>query len=93
MVRAVAGKNFVELPEAEVCCGSADSYNLTEPEMAERLRRRKIQNILQTGTQIVVTSNPGCILQIRAGLEKAGAKQIQVLYIADYLLAAVGSHG
>ena len=91
LVRAVAGKNFVELPEADVCCGSAGSYNLTEPEMAERLQRRKIQKILQTGAQIVVTSNPGCILQIRAGLEKAGAKEIQVLHIADYLLAAVGS--
>ncbi|HYV28986.1 MAG TPA: (Fe-S)-binding protein [Candidatus Eisenbacteria bacterium] len=88
LVRAVAGKHYVELAEADVCCGSAGSYNLTEPEMAERLQQRKIQNILQTGAQIVVTSNPGCILQIRAGLEKAGASQIQVLHIADYLLAA-----
>jgi len=88
LVRAVAGSNFVELPESDVCCGSAGSYNLTEPEMAERLRRRKVENILQTGAQIVVTTNPGCILQIRAGLKKAGAN-IAVLHIADFLARAL----
>jgi glycolate oxidase iron-sulfur subunit len=80
--------NFVELPEAEVCCGSAGSYNLTEPEMAERLQRRKVQNILQSGAQIVVTTNPGCLLQIQAGLKKAGAEHIQVLHVADFLRQA-----
>jgi len=85
LVRAVAGASFVELPESDVCCGSAGSYNLTEPEMAERLQRRKTENILKTGAQIVVTTNPGCLLQIRAGLRKAGAGYIEVLHIADYL--------
>lgn len=85
LVKAVAGENFVDLPESDVCCGSAGSYNLTEPEMAERLQQRKIQNILRTGAQVVVTSNPGCILQIEAGLKKAGA-QIRVQHIADFLV-------
>jgi glycolate oxidase iron-sulfur subunit len=85
LVRAVAGSNYIELPEAEVCCGSAGSYNLTEPEMAERLQQRKIRHILSTGAQVVVTSNPGCILQIQAGLKKAGADQVQVVHIADFL--------
>ena len=85
LVRAAAGEHFVELPESDVCCGSAGSYNLTEPEMAERLQKRKIENILQTGAQIVVSTNPGCLLQIRAGLRKAGAPHIEVLHIADFL--------
>lgn len=85
LVKAVAGAAFRELPEAEVCCGSAGSYNLTEPAMADRLQERKIANILRTGAAIVVTTNPGCILQIEAGLKKAGQGQIQVLHIADYL--------
>jgi len=80
----------VELPESDVCCGSAGSYNLTEPEMAARLQRRKTQNILQTGAEVVVTTNPGCILQLRAGLRKAGATQIQVVHIADFLDCALG---
>ena len=85
LVRAVAGHAFIELPEADVCCGSAGSYNLTEPELAGRLQRRKIENILRTGAKTVITTNPGCILQIRAGLKKAGAEHIQVLHLADFL--------
>ncbi|MEW6306953.1 MAG: (Fe-S)-binding protein [Verrucomicrobiota bacterium] len=85
LLRAVVGNRLVDLPESDVCCGSAGSYNLTEPEMAERLQKRKIDNILKTGAQIVVTTNPGCILQIRAGLDKAGAGHIRVLHIADFL--------
>jgi glycolate oxidase iron-sulfur subunit len=85
LVKAVAGENLVELPESEVCCGSAGSYNLTEPEMAERLQLRKVENILRSGAEVVVTTNPGCILQIRAGLKKAGAEYIEVIHIADFL--------
>jgi glycolate oxidase iron-sulfur subunit len=88
LVKAVAGKNFVDLPEADVCCGSAGTYNLTETEMAGRLQRRKTENILKTRADLVITSNPGCLLQIRAGLEKAGSRA-QVMHIADYLAQAI----
>ena len=84
LVKAIAGKNYVELPEADVCCGSAGTYNLTEPEMAERLQERKIKNIIATGASIVVTSNPGCLLQIQAGLRKANAN-IEAIHIAEFL--------
>ena len=85
LVKAVSGANYVELPESDVCCGSAGSYNLIEPEMAERLQRRKTENILKTGASVVVTTNPGCLLQIRAGLDKAGAAHVEAIHIADYL--------
>jgi glycolate oxidase iron-sulfur subunit len=85
LVKAVAGEAYVELPEAEICCGSAGSYNLTEPEMAARLQRRKIENILKSGAQTVVTTNPGCLLQMVAGLKQAGAGPVRVMHIADYL--------
>ena len=88
LIRRVAGTHFVELPESDVCCGSAGSYNLTEPAMAERLQKRKIENILKTGATVVVTTNPGCLLQIRAGLQKAGANHVRCLHIADYLASA-----
>lgn len=84
LVKAVAGKNFVELPESDVCCGSAGTYNLTEPEMADQLQHRKTENILRTQADLVVTTNPGCLLQMRAGLKKAGSKT-RVVHIADYL--------
>lgn len=91
LVKSVAGEGFTELPESDVCCGSAGSYNLTEPEMAGRLQRRKVENILKTGAKLVVTTNPGCMLQIRAGLRKAGATDVRVLHIADYLVESPGT--
>lgn len=89
LVKAVAGTNYVELPESDLCCGSAGTYNLTEPEMAGRLQARKTRNIQSTGALTVVTSNPGCMLQIRAGLEKAGAGRVRVMHIADFLAEAL----
>jgi glycolate oxidase iron-sulfur subunit len=85
LVKAVAGHQLVEMPEADVCCGSAGSYNLLEPAMAERLQQRKVENILRSGAQIVVSTNPGCLMQIRAGLDRAGAHHIETLHIADFL--------
>jgi glycolate dehydrogenase iron-sulfur subunit len=85
LIRARAGSCFVELAESDVCCGSAGSYNLTEPEMAERLRDRKIRNILRSGARTVVTTNPGCLLQIQAGLRQAGAGHVRAVHLADFL--------
>ena len=84
LVQAIAGPGFTELPESDVCCGSAGSYNLTEPEMAERLQQRKIGHIKSTQATTVVTTNPGCLLQIQAGL-KASGQNVRALHIADYL--------
>jgi glycolate oxidase iron-sulfur subunit len=85
LVRARAGGEFVELVESDLCCGSAGSYNLTEPEMAKKLKSRKVQNILESGADVVVTTNPGCLLQIQSGLKKAGANHVRAVHIADYL--------
>ena len=52
------------LPDSEACCGAAGSYNLTQPEMAEQVGRRKARNILDTGAAAVLTGNVGCLLQI-----------------------------
>lgn len=88
LVRGVAGTRFIEMPESDLCCGSAGTYNLTEPEMAARLQERKIQNILNSGATTVVTSNPGCLIQIQAGLAKAGATHVRAVHLADYLAEA-----
>ena len=55
-----------------MCCGAAGTYNLTEPEMSDRLSRRKMENILSTGAQIVLTANAGCLLQIQHEVRQAG---------------------
>ena len=72
LVASIPGVDLVELGEADVCCGSAGSYNLTEPAMARRLRERKIDHIAASGAACVAVANPGCALQIRAGLAARG---------------------
>ena len=61
---------LVPLAESEICCGAAGSYNLTQPEMADRLGRRKAEQILATGADAVFTANVGCLIQIGRHLRK-----------------------
>ena len=89
LLAQVPGLRVVELPEADWCCGSAGIYNLTQPEMADRLLRRKVANVARTGAQAVVTANPGCILQIQAGLRTRGL-ELPVLHLVEVLDRAGG---
>ena len=79
----------VDLPESDWCCGSAGIYNLTQPEMAGRLLRRKVRHVTSTGAAAVVTANPGCILQIQQGLREAGST-VKVLHLVELLDRAYG---
>jgi glycolate oxidase iron-sulfur subunit len=87
ILRAIPGVKLVELGESDLCCGSAGSYNLTEPEMAHELARRKADNIAATGAAYVVLGNPGCELQIAAELRQRGSS-IRVMHLADFLALA-----
>jgi glycolate oxidase iron-sulfur subunit len=69
---AIPGLKRVELPEATWCCGSAGIYNITQPEMSHTLLRRKLGNIAKTGAKIVASANPGCSVQLEAGVREAG---------------------
>jgi glycolate oxidase iron-sulfur subunit len=71
LLEMIPGLELVPLAETEICCGAAGSYNLTEPEMAERLGRRKEANILATGARAVFSGNVGCLLQIGRYLRRA----------------------
>ena len=89
LLAQIPGLRLVELPESDWCCGSAGIYNLTQPEMATRLLHRKVGHVLETSAEAVVTANPGCILQIQAGL---GAHQspVRVLHLVEILDRAYG---
>lgn len=89
LLRSIPGVEIVEMEESDHCCGSAGTYNLTEPEMAQRLLRRKVANIRNTGAAIVSAANPGCILQIQAGLRAAGLA-IEVIHPVELLDRAYG---
>ena len=84
LLHQIPGLTVKELHEADWCCGSAGTYNLTQPEMAGQLQRRKIENIRATGAETVITANPGCIIQIQQGLA-GGARPIRVLHIVELL--------
>jgi glycolate oxidase iron-sulfur subunit len=91
LLRSLPGVNLVELAESDLCCGSAGSYNLTERAMARELARRKVDNIIATGAQYVVLSNPGCQFQIAAELKRRGSS-IRVIHIADFLALAASNN-
>jgi len=71
VLAAIPGLKLVELPESTWCCGSAGIYNITQPEMSQKLLGRKISNIEKTGTAVVASANPGCSIQLQAGLGQA----------------------
>src|SRR5206468_2373050 len=64
LLSLVPGLDLRDIAEADLCCGAAGTYNLTQPEMSQRLARRKLDNILHTGARAVLTANAGCLLQV-----------------------------
>ena len=84
LLALIPGLHLIEMAESSVCCGSAGIYNLTQPEMAARLGNRKIENLRATGAHIVATANPGCALQLEAGLKRAGL-DVRVRHIVEIL--------
>jgi glycolate oxidase iron-sulfur subunit len=88
LLERIPGLTLVPLSESEICCGSAGIYNITQPDMAERLQRRKLENIRATGASIVATGNPGCLAWIEAGVERE-ADPIRVAHPITLLAEAL----
>lgn len=84
LLKKIRGLKLVELAESDLCCGAAGTYNLTEPEMAEKLGRRKLDNIRKTGARVVITSNAGCLLQIAREARMQG-ETLKILHPMDVL--------
>jgi glycolate oxidase iron-sulfur subunit len=92
LLARIPGLRLIEMRESAVCCGSAGIYNLTQPEMSARLARRKVEAIRQTGAEIVATANPGCAVQVEAGLREI-RYQAPVKHIVELLDEAYRSSG
>ncbi|HVN63175.1 MAG TPA: (Fe-S)-binding protein, partial [Candidatus Binataceae bacterium] len=84
LLNSIPGIRLIELNESDLCCGSAGTFNLTEPAMSRELVRRKADNIVATGADFVVLANPGCEFQIAAELRRRGSP-IKAAHIADFL--------
>ncbi|KGH46103.1 glycolate oxidase [Modestobacter caceresii] len=74
LLREIPGLQVKEIAEAEVCCGSAGIWNVLNPEPARELGDRKARNIAGTGAQLLVTANPGCLMQVSSSLERQGTR-------------------
>lgn len=74
LLKAIPGVKLIELPESNWCCGSAGVYNITQPEMAAKLLERKMGNIAKTGASCVANGNPGCSVQLEAGVRAKGVE-------------------
>ena len=88
VLRAIPGIEVVDVPEGEICCGSAGVYNLTEPAAASALGERKARNILSTHPDALVAANPGCLLQVSAALERMG-ERIPTLHPVEIVDASI----
>ncbi len=90
LIRAVPGVELAEMELADQCCGSAGVYNVTETEASMELLALKMECARETKAQAIVTANPGCILQLRAGAEIHGTGQ-EVLHVVELLDRAIGA--
>jgi glycolate oxidase iron-sulfur subunit len=84
LLQQIPGVDVCEIAESEICCGSAGIYNMLQPVAAAELRDRKVQNIIKTEAQAVVSSNPGCLLQIATGLESAG-RPLPIMHLIEVI--------
>jgi glycolate oxidase iron-sulfur subunit len=85
LIRAVPGVEFVEMPLADQCCGSAGVYNVTETEASLELLALKMEYAKASKAEAIVTANPGCILQLRAGasIHRTGQEVLHVVELLD----------
>ncbi|MGQ0793345.1 MAG: (Fe-S)-binding protein [Deltaproteobacteria bacterium] len=89
VIRQIPGVELIELGESDVCCGSAGIYNLTQPEMAEGLLERKLENLERTKAEALLAGNPGCLLQIKKGIKERGLS-IETLHPIELVDRAYG---
>jgi len=92
VLRSIPGIEFVELPEQELCCGSAGVYNILQPAVASELRSRKVDHLRATGADVLVTANPGCYLQLQEGIRGARLK-VPVMHEVELLAMGFGLGG
>jgi glycolate oxidase iron-sulfur subunit len=91
LLRAIPGLELIELPDGHLCCGSAGTYNLDQPEIASSLGEQKARAIIGTGADIVVSGNIGCLTQVAAHLAKQKSR-IKVLHTFQLLRTAYANN-
>ena len=89
LLAQIPSLSVAEIAESNICCGSAGVYNLLHPEPADELGDRKVQHLLETGAQAIVSANPGCLLQLQASLRRNGHAELPTFHMVELLDASL----
>jgi glycolate oxidase iron-sulfur subunit len=89
LLAAIPGLEVAEMEEPTLCCGSAGVYNLLKPEPANQLGDRKVENLLATKAEAVISANPGCLLQLMSGLRRRGLNAMPTYHMVELLDASI----
>lgn len=90
ILEAIPGLTLIPLVDADACCGSAGIFNLTRPDLSAAVLAPKLERITETGADLVATGNPGCLMQIGAGLQRRGSR-MRAVHPVDLLDASYAS--
>jgi glycolate oxidase iron-sulfur subunit len=89
LLATIPGLEVAEIEESTLCCGSAGVYNLLNPEPANQLGDRKVENLLATKAEAVISANPGCLLQLMSGLRRRGLNAMPAYHMVELLDASI----
>ena len=89
LLSEIPGLEIAEIPESSLCCGSAGVYNLLQPDAANQLGDRKVENLMTTNADAVISANPGCLLQLMNGLRRKGLKTIPTFHMVELIDASI----
>ena len=94
LLSSIEGVHYVEMKDADRCCGSAGIYNIVESEMSMQILDHKMINAKATSAKTIVTANPGCLLQMKLGIERERlSATMRAVHIVDFLLEAAEAAG
>ena len=89
LLKGIPQLDVAEIGEASLCCGSAGVYNLLHPGPAAELGDRKVENLLAAKAQALISANPGCLLQLQAGLRRRGMEQVPMFHMVELIDASI----
>lgn len=92
VLKQIPGLTLVEMKDADQCCGGAGIYNITEKELSMKILDRKIESVCETNCQVIVASNPPCLVQYRYGIGRHNSRQ-KVVHIVELLEEAYQKFG
>ncbi|MGO4886658.1 (Fe-S)-binding protein [Anaerobacillus sp. MEB173] len=91
LIKLIPNIDFIEMNQADMCCGSAGIYNIVNHEESMEILDQKMENVKKTNSHIILTTNPGCLLQMKLGIERENLQgQTKALHLIEYLAEAVG---